>query len=480
MKISNNKCVPLKVIALSMLFICGILMLSVSALAVYGHYEYGTTSLALAKLRSAVITHVNVLTMDSHNLLYDQTIVVRDGWIETVQPASAAVPADLPVIEGRGRYVMPGLIDLHVHVLDRSYAKSALAAGVTTVRNMGGYNYQLKWRDELNNGEWYGSRLVLSSPIFNSIEQGDPMSHFRVNNPQRARQAVQAFIAAGYDFIKVYEGLHAEVYEAILQEAAALGVAVAGHPSYDLMQQNLTALGHLRSFEHTEEVFDGFLQQQKSPKKLVEAADFLKAHKIILVPTLAVNQELTLLSTQKQAYLDNQDLAAINPFAQFVYEQTSFKRWLAASPELGEYNQQVDDYLRYITLNLYQRGVVLGLGSDAGALVGVPGPATIREIMLMIDAGIPITETLRSATVNAAEVLGKSTELGRIKPGFSADLLLLSANPEVHPETLLNPELVMQQGRAFTEDELVVLRREGREHSGLLVSAVRHLSYLFF
>lgn len=478
MRTSSVNFIPIKAIGLSILFICSILLLSVTALAVYIHYEHGSTALNLFRPQSHILTNVNVLTLEEEPVLSEQTVIIRDGVIETVQSAALPLPEDLPVVNGNGRFVMAGLIDLHVHVLDRSYAKMALATGVTTLRNMGGYRYHLKWRDELEQGNWFGSQLVLSSPIFNSVEQGDPLSHFTVNSPQTARHAVRNYINQGYDFIKVYEGLHAEVYEAVLDEAMQLGVSVAGHPSYDLMQQNLAAHASLASFEHVEEVFDGFLNQQRNPQGVKLAADFLREHQVPLIPTLAVNQELTLLSTQKQAYLAQQDINAINPFARMVYEQTSFQRWLGASAELGEYNREVDDYLNELTFSLYEQGVTLALGSDAGALVDVPGPATIREALLMIAAGIPVKEVLRSATINAAEVLNRSNDLGRVARGYRADLVVYNQDPLSTPDTLQQPQLVFQNGRLFTRAELMTLQNEGRQHSSLLVSVSRHLIHL--
>ena len=478
MRTSSVNFIPIKAIGLSILFICSILLLSVTALAVYIHYEHGSTALNLFRPQSHILTNVNVLTLEEEPVLSEQTVIIRDGVIETVQSAALPLPEDLPVVNGNGRFVMAGLIDLHVHVLDRSYAKMALATGVTTLRNMGGYRYHLKWRDELEQGDWFGSQLVLSSPIFNSVEQGDPLSHFTVNSPQTARHAVRNYINQGYDFIKVYEGLHAEVYEAVLDEAMQLGVSVAGHPSYDLMQQNLAAHASLASFEHVEEVFDGFLNQQRNPQGVKLAADFLREHQVPLIPTLAVNQELTLLSTQKQAYLAQQDLSVINPFVRMVYEQTSFQRWLGASAELGEYNREVDDYLNELTFSLYEQGVTLALGSDAGALVDVPGPATIREALLMIAAGIPVKEVLRSATINAAEVLNRSNDLGRVARGYRADLVVYNQDPLSTPDTLQQPQLVFQNGRLFTRAELMTLQNEGRQHSSLLVSVSRHLIHL--
>ena len=182
-----------------------ILLLTLFILAtllwLYQGLESGETELKLDRPQSFVLTNVNILTMDGQQVLPDYAIEVLDGVITELSPMTQVIDSELTVIDGKQAYVMPGLIDAHVHVLDRSYAKSALAAGVTTVRNMGGFPYHLKWRKELESGEWFGSRMVVSSPIFNSVEQGDPLAHFRVNDPERARQAVRDYIAEGYDFI---------------------------------------------------------------------------------------------------------------------------------------------------------------------------------------------------------------------------------------------------------------------------------------
>lgn len=459
-----------------------ILLLSLFTLAallwLYQDLESGGTELNLDRSQSFVLTNVNVLTMNDQQVLLDHAIVVRDGVITELSPMTEVTADDLSIIDGKQAYVMPGLIDAHVHVLDRSYAKSALAAGVTTVRNMGGFPYHLKWRKELESGEWFGSRMVVSSPIFNSIEQGDPLAHFRVKDPETARQAVRDFIAEGYDFIKVYEGLHAQTYRAILAEANTLGVTVAGHPSYDLMHKNRDEHGALRTFEHSEEIYDGFLAQTFEDSKAEAAAQFFVGHDVALVPTLAVNRELTRLSNEKYEYLQQTDQAAITPFARFIYEQTSFKRWLNASPELASYNLEVDAYLHHLTRLMYERGVTLVLGSDAGALTGLPGPATIDEIELMVAAGIPAHAALTAATVNAANRVEMGQKLGRIALGFQADLLLLNENPLNTIKALRDPVMVVQQGRVFDQADLNQLQIEAHQHSNWLLSVARHVSYL--
>lgn len=458
----------------------GLLFLLVFAIWCYQAFERGTTTVAYKNSSGFVLTNVNVLTMADDTVLEGKSVVVRNGTISNILNSNDTVPTDLPIIQGHGRYVMPGLIDLHVHVLDRSYAKSALAAGVTTVRNMGGFPYHLKWRRELENAHWYGAKIVTSSPIMNSIEQGDPLSHFRVNDPLLAREAVRDFISKGYDFIKVYEGLNAQTYAAILDEASKLNVAVAGHPSYDLMATAPQTHGALRTFEHIEEIYDGFLHQKQNNELAVTAAKFLSQQDVVLIPTLAVNRELTRLSSEKQAYYSQLDLDAINPFVRAIYEQTSFNRWLNASPELAAYNVSTDSYFHELTRLMEKHNVKMGMGSDAGALVGLPGPASIDEMLLMAEAGVAPYTILKSATTHAADVLFKSDTLGQLAPGFTADMVVLNNNPKTDLNTLREPVMVIQNGRVFNQNDLRVLKQEAHEHASWLLSVSRHLNYLIF
>lgn len=446
----------------------------------YQALEVGTTTLTKRADNSFILANVRLISMDNNAVQPNQAIVVRKGVIERILPQGSEFPAGLAVIDGQQHYVMPGLIDMHVHVLDRSYAKSALAYGVTTVRNMGGFPYHLKWQTELQQGLWYGARIITSSPIMNSLAQGDPLSHFSVDDPAIARQAVRDFIGRGYNFIKVYEGLHADTYSAILDEATTLGVAVAGHPSYDLLQQAPEKHSALQTFEHTEEIYDGFLQQQQNADKALSAAEFLKTHNIALVPTLAVNRELTRLSTEKQQYLQQTDQAAINPFVRTIYENTSYKRWLNASAGLGEYNLATDQYFHQLTKLMAAHGVKIAVGSDAGALTGLPGPATLEEIQLQAEAGLDNYNVLRAATVTAGELLGPTLKTGKLATGYQADFILLADNPLTTLETLNTPKAVVQNGYYFNRADLNTLQHEAHQHSGWLLSISRHLSYLLF
>jgi imidazolonepropionase-like amidohydrolase len=129
---------------------------------------------------------------------------------------------------------------------------------------------------------------------------------------------------------------------------------------------------------------------------------------------------------------------------------------------------------------MHERGVKLVLGSDAGALTGLPGPATIDEIELMVAAGIPPYAVLTAATVNAAQSIDMDQQLGRIAVGFQADLVVLNENPVSTIHTLRNPIMVIQQGRVFSSEELNQLHAEAHQHSNWLLSVIRHLNYLIF
>ncbi len=175
---------------------------------------------------------VTVIPMDRERLLLDQTVIVRDGNIAALGDSRAiAVPTDALVIDGRGRYLMPGLVDMHVHVLERGELLLFVANGVTTIRNMwGGMNFvdHLAWREQIEQGELFGPTLYTSGPIMEGPPKTMPLMEIYAS-PSTAVDSVSSQVKAGYDFIKVYDHLDRPTYDAIVEAAAAQDIRVVGH-----------------------------------------------------------------------------------------------------------------------------------------------------------------------------------------------------------------------------------------------------------
>jgi vacuolar-type H+-ATPase subunit F/Vma7 len=177
---------------------------------------------------SAIIfRNVSVVPMDSERVLPNQTVVVKNGNIIAIGEAERlAIPANAVVIDGSGKYLLPGLADMHVHT-DPSDFPLFLANGITTVREMNGSADHLKWRTQLASGELLGPRLFVASTMIAGEKQR--YRHVLVSNPNEAAKVVKEFAEQRYDFIKVYNGLSREVYDQIIQTAREAKIPVVGH-----------------------------------------------------------------------------------------------------------------------------------------------------------------------------------------------------------------------------------------------------------
>jgi hypothetical protein len=174
-------------------------------------------------------TDVSVVPMDSDRVLAHQNVVIRGDRIEAVGPvASTAVPLEAKRINGRGLWLMPGLVDMHVHLIDPEDGAVYVANGVTTIRAMWGFPEQLAWRKEYLAGTRLGPTVYSTGPILDGRPPVWPTSTI-IETPAQADSEVAAEKEAGYDFVKVYSGLSRPAYEAILDAAHRYGMRVVGH-----------------------------------------------------------------------------------------------------------------------------------------------------------------------------------------------------------------------------------------------------------
>ena len=213
-------------------------------------------------------------------LLADQTVLVSGGSIIGVgHRDDVPVPETFTAIDGTGKYLMPGLADMHVHLEyfdDPGVLDLFLANGVTTVRNMDGRPYILEWRDRIARGEWRGPTIHTAGPILD----GDPPlrdDNLAIGTADDAGRAVGDQASAGYDFLKVYTNLSAEGYAAVLEAAEARGLPVAGHVPRGVDVEEFLVSG-IRSIEHVTELGD-----------LVEGGGFAVPQRMALVEAVPGN-----------------------------------------------------------------------------------------------------------------------------------------------------------------------------------------------
>jgi imidazolonepropionase-like amidohydrolase len=410
---------------------------------------------------------VTLLPLDTGAAVPDQTVVVRGERIERVGPrAAVAVPPEARVIDGRGRYLMPGLMDLHVH-LDRTEDLAILLAlGVTTVRNMWGAPIHLEWRDRIARGELPGPTIYTAGPIVDGEHPAHPGSLI-VRSEADADRAIALHRRLGYDFVKVYSRLAPPVFDRLAEGARRAGLPVAGHVPWAVPLDHAVDAG-MRSIEHMTGVVAA-LQAADSPvaggtdgpsrgrqidhvdeARIAGLAQQLAAHHTFVVPTRVVMDQdapaaevRSLLAGPEMRWLTPSERALSEPGPDDAEELDRSRRTLAL----------YDRVLRALDA----AGVPIAAGTDIGNPLVVPGFALHRELELLVRAGLSPLAALQAATHRGAELLGRAGELGGIAAGMRADLLLLDANPldDIHNTRRIAG--VMARGRYRVRGELDAL-----------------------
>lgn len=384
---------------------------------------------------------VSVLPLDSDRVLEDQTVVVRGDRIEAMGPkASTPVPADATQLDGRGRYLMPGLVDMHIHLLPGEGAPTDLAGqqlslllanGITTARALVAPPSGLALRDRVARGEVAGPMLRVAGPSFHSKS---------VQSPEQARQRVREQKAAGYDLLKTHGGLSRETYDAMVSEAKAQGLRVSGHVTQEVGL--LHALESGQQIEHldgylaallppgdttpVEQVEFGPALAKMSPARIPTLAEATKKAGIFNSPTLALF-EIVASDGAVPELRSSRELRYVPSTAVDAWTKELLTGPLSQAPVSGKH--RFLELRRQVLQGLHAAGTPLLVGSDSPQLFMVPGFALHQEMEAMTAAGLPPLTVLQAATRNAAAYFGESDQWGSVAPGQRADLLLLNANP---------------------------------------------------
>ncbi|HZH91627.1 MAG TPA: amidohydrolase family protein [Pyrinomonadaceae bacterium] len=416
---------------------------------------------------------VNVVPMDSERLIRSQTVIVREGRIATMGPAkSVRLPKGAVRIDGRGRYLMPGLADMHVHLeyFDRdTQLLLFLANGVTTVRNMDGRPNILSWQKRIADGTLIGPTIFTAGAI---LEGKPPLRDDNrvVETPAQAEAAVEEQKRAGYDFVKVYHTLSRETYEAIVAAARKHGLTVAGHVPRSVGLRGALAarqksIEHLDGYVDEIEADDSPLRNQRSWLKRFFAVkvDEDKIRSIVAatqlaevwsVPTLVERQNSALSSQTAQALVGRPEMRYLPPSTTEIWSQGNERVTRRMSPEDFERLTEGERARKRLVKLLQEGGARLLVGTDTPNQFVIPGFSVHQELQNFADAGLTPYQALKAATRDAAEFMGALSVTGTISAGKRADLILLEGNPL---ESITNTKRrvgVMARGRWYTAGDL--------------------------
>jgi imidazolonepropionase-like amidohydrolase len=423
-----------------------------------------TTPVAAIAQAPIAFTHVSVIDGTNHSPRADQTVIITGNRITTVaSSASTPIPAGARIVNGRGKFLVPGFWDMHVHTDvpgGRGMLALFVANGVTGVRDMGGDFATLqRWRAEIARGTLVGPRMVVSGPY---LEGGDAhIAHLDVRTPEQARLAVDSLIHLGVDFVKIHTQLKRDVYFAAAREARARGIPFAGHIPGDVTAAEASDSGQ-RSLEH--------LLRIPNPCTAAEAE--------ALKPKYPIQRVLGLCSSD--------DLAPL--YARFVRNGTWIVPTFSAQLELALWPKRAlpgDEYAKYLpdTLRKFvafifpmepdippdaditgralfekrlalvgamqRAGVGILAGTDYPLRNSPPGFGLHGEFEYLSRAGLSPFDILRAATFDPARYFGMLDSMGTVTAGKIADLVLLDANPLESISNTRKVNAVVANGRLF-------------------------------
>ena len=400
---------------------------------------------------SVVFVDVNVVTGDSEKVIENQTVVVEGDRIVSVGPAGQVnVPAAATRIDAAGKYLMPGMAEMHGHIprpgspdLERVLFLY-VANGVTTVRGMLGYPNQLTIRDQIRSGEMVGPTLYLAGPSFSGSS---------INSPEEAEKQVRQQKAEGWDLLKVHPGLTREEFDAMARTAKEVGMRFAGHVPADVgllhaLESGLETVDHLDGFiEHL-----GGDQATVPETQLRDIARRTREAGAWVVPTMGLWE--TLLGANSLETLNSYDGLKYIPQPQLESWAAAYRERVGRSDFSREKALRVAENRKRLLRALSEEGVKILFGTDSPQQFSVPGFSIHRELAAMREAGMSPAEIIRSATANPGAYFSSQDKFGLVKPGMRADLILLEENPLADVGAIRKRVGVMLRGRWIPETEI--------------------------
>ena len=395
------------------------------------------------------ITHVMVVDVTNGEIKSNQTVLIENGVIRAVGPSDeVSVPPSSRIVEATGKYLIPGLWDMHVHLslAGEEVLPLFLAYGITGVRNMGTNSFDslMMWKKEIENGSRIGPHIVATGPMIDGPFFTKQLRK-TVTTEAEARAAVDSLAALGVDFIKVHQMLGKKPYMAVIAQAQKYNLPVVGHKPHPVSTQEIIEAGQ-KSIEH---IFD-------APDSAAGLFPYMLQKGTHITPTLVIIEKIG-QSNNKVKNIDHRD-RHLTPLLKVVWED-QVKAWGENPEKTVEMMKTILPRMLNRTAELQRNGVPLLAGTDFGVIYIYPGSSLHEELELLVRAGLSPLQALQSATIIPARFLNKAETFGSIEAGKMADLLLLNANPLENISNTQKIHSVVFKGRVFDFKMLQTLKK---------------------
>lgn len=429
-----------------------------------------TLTAALPALASAQAAHaprtairgVNVVTMEERGILPNATVVVRGGRIERILAAGAALPGKAVVIDGAGRFLIPGLIDAHFHFQAERDLLSLLRYGVTTAFSLGDPESMLpdliRTLGRQKRGEIAGAHLYATGPAI-------PV-HRTLETVAEVAPFMDYLQANGMPFIKVYNDIPQPIFDAIVREARTRHMGVFGHiprrfPIDYSIGHGLNVVAHMEEFFFA--AFQAMVTDSAMPDlppdwvpdyaKVMPYLDLARANDVAIIPNLVASYNFRALWVDQDKEFALPDARYIDPEILAEWRTKNYAH--RNMPALRQVREEIKyPFLRTMTYRAQQKGVLLLTGTDSPLPTLYPGRSLQQELRLLVSAGLTHAQALRAATANggiaARKWVDPDTCIGVIRAGCEADLVLLRANPLEDIRATADIAGVMADGKWFS------------------------------
>lgn len=419
-----------------------------------------------------IIKNVNIVPMTKDTVLINKTVRIENGFIKEIGDLSSQT--DLKIIDAKGQFLSPGLIDMHVHVWDKQELGLYLANGVTTVRNMWGMPYHLRLKKQSNNNEFLSPIFITSSPKLTGKNDAG-IDKVQIQSPEEAKQLISEYKKAGYDVIKTYAGISKPVYDAIVEQSKIEQMPITAHPSFNV-EYNYHFKPEFETVEHTEEIVQNALKFEVDSLKLNAIIKLYANNNMSHTPTLSIFQNIIDIMEQKESILSNETGAFMNPTFVRLGSRDDYNRWTSEM----KYNPEIYDKIKtqhqqhlIIVKKLHDANVNLVCGTDSGIMFAPAGQSTHEELQYYLEAGLTNYEALATATINPRKVSQLYKDYGTIEVGKMANLILSKENPLENLTTLKTPQTVWIKGRMIDEASINEFKNKAKNRKNGLVTLCR-------
>jgi len=415
-----------------------------------------------------LISNISIVDVKTGELLKNQNVSIDSGRIISITPENLDRENFDTLIDGTGKYLMPGLAEMHAHIPPPTTSQERieetlflyLSNGITTIRGMLGDPLHLELRKQVQEGTLLSPRIYVSSPSLNGNS---------VKTKDEAILKVTQYQKDGYDFLKIHPGIKRNVFDQVVETANKVGIAFAGHVPIDVgirhaLESNYATIDHVDGFleglvpvsanvKADENGFFGYAFTPLADTTNIDALVALaKKHKVWIVPTQSLFERWfapitadELLRQPEMRYMPKSTLEKWRSTKESYMQDDSFNeaQWL-----------QFDEIRKQLIKKLQDDGHGILLGSDAPQLFNVPGFSIQHEIKGMQNAGLTPFEIIQSGTINPAKYFDALVEFGQVKEGLSADLMILDSNPLENLAALQQIEGVVMKGQWLSKQTI--------------------------